>query len=80
MTAQEQAQEALGQLKEAVVAYLADHPEGCSNVNVADALGLRSDFEGRNQDNMSWSILGLLVNENRVRYEKANNRRRYFAS
>lgn len=80
MTAHEQVQEPLGQLKEAVVAYLADHPEGCSNVNVADALGLRSDFEGKNQDYLSWSILGFLVNENRVRYEKANNRRRYFAS
>jgi len=80
MTAHEQVQEPLGQLKEAVVAYLAEYPEGCSNVNVADALGLRSDFEGKNQDYLSWSILGFLVNENRVRYEKANNRRRYFAS
>ncbi len=62
------------------MAYLADHPDGCGNVEVADALGLRSDFEGEQRDYLSWSILGLLVNENRVRYAKVKNRRRYFAA
>lgn len=80
MAAHEQAQAALEQLKLAIVEHLAQHPEGSGNVDVADALGLRSDFEGEQKDYLSWSILGILINENRVRYEKVNGRRRYFAA
>lgn len=58
--------------------HLESHPEGASNKDVADALGLQSDYEGANKGYLSWSILGILVNEQRVRYELRKSRRIYF--
>ena len=66
----EKAQSGLVILKEAIFELLAAHPEGLRNVDVADSLGLKSDFEGEQRGYLSWSILGLLVNEGRIRYEK----------
>ncbi len=39
---------------------------------------MRSDFEGDQKDYLSWSILGLLVGEAKVRYEMVGKQRRYF--
>jgi hypothetical protein len=78
MRLRERAQEGLSKLKQAILDHLALHPEGCQNVEVANALGIRSDFEGGQKDYLSWSILGLLVAEEKVRYEFFGKRRRYF--
>jgi hypothetical protein len=76
----EKAQSGLVILKEAIFELLAAHPEGLRNVDVADSLGLKSDFEGEQRGYLSWSILGLLVNEGRIRYEKVGRSRRYFVA
>ena len=78
MTPYDQAQAGLSQLKQAILEHLAAHPEGCRNVEVAEALGIRSDFEGDQKDYLSWSILGLLVGEDKVHYEVVGKQRRYF--
>ena len=70
MTATEKANEGLALLKEAVIDYLAKHPEGVGNSDLARDLGLESDFQGRQKNYLSWSVIGLLVNEGRVQFFK----------
>jgi len=36
------------------------------NAQVAEFLGLRSDYKGGNKDYLSWSVLGLLFNDSQV--------------
>jgi hypothetical protein len=69
MSPKESAQAGLAQIKIAVLDHLAAHPEGCTNADVGKALELQSDFEGEQAGYLSWSVLGLLVNEEKVRYE-----------
>ena len=79
MKPKDSAQAGLAQIEEAILAHLAAHPEGCTNADVGNALGLQSDFEGEQAGYLSWSILGLLVNEKKVRYEKTGKKgRTYF--
>jgi uncharacterized protein len=78
MTAREQAEKGLSLLKEAILAFAASHPEGIANAQVAVELGLESDFEGNQQNYLSWSVIGLLVNEGKLRYEIRGRSRTYF--
>jgi uncharacterized protein len=55
------AQEGLKQLKQAVIALLKSRPDGLRNVEIASALGIRSDHDGKQEDYLSYSILGLLM-------------------
>lgn len=66
MTPHEKAQQGLSLLKEAVLETLGNHPEGLQNAQVADLLGLRSDYKGANKDYLSWSVIGLLFNDAQV--------------
>ena len=66
MTPHEKAQRGLSLLKEAVLEVLGNHPEGLQNAQIADLLGLRSDYKGANKDYLSWSVLGLLFNSAQV--------------
>ncbi len=66
MTPHEKAQGGLSLLKEAILEVLANHPEGLQNAQIADLLGLRSDYKGANKDYLSWSVLGLLFNAGRI--------------
>jgi len=66
MTPLEKAQQGLSLLKEAILETLANHPEGLQNAQIADYLGLRSDYKGANKDYLSWSVLGLLLNDARI--------------
>jgi hypothetical protein len=79
MTPLEKSQHGLTFLKQAVVEYLQQYPEGLSNVEIARGLDLESDFEGGQKNYLSWSILGLLLREEAVHYKKQGNTRRYFA-
>ena len=64
MTPQEQAQAALRQLMDAVLAYLADHPEGVTTREARDALGLQSpDLNDGRGDNLFWGLHNLLERE-----------------
>jgi uncharacterized protein len=73
MEPQELAQQGLRQLKEAIVLLLAANPEGLRNFEIASALDIRSDHNGRQKDYLSFSILGLLMKSGEV--AKTRNRR-----
>jgi len=67
------AQLGLRHITDAVLGLLVDHPEGLSNVQVAEALGLKSSTSGGHRNYVTWSILSALVEEGRV--EKTADRR-----
>jgi len=47
MSAYEKAQEGLALIKQAVVDLLNENPQGLRNVDIASALGIRSEHEGK---------------------------------
>ena len=68
-TAEELAQAGLGQIENAILQLLDANPGGLRNVEIADALDLRSDFRGRQQNYLTYSILGGLVGQGRVNWD-----------
>lgn len=80
MTPEEQAQHGLKLIKQAIVRLVSQCEEGLANSDIARKLGLQSSFEGQQKNYLSWSILGLLIAEGTIRYEKCNGRRLYFAT
>ncbi len=66
ITSEDKAQSGLRLIKEAILETLAAHPDGLANAEIADLLDIRSDYLGKQQDYLSWSILGLLLNEKRI--------------
>ena len=66
MSPRQKAQRAVTELKEAALELLEEFPSGLRNVDVADQLDIRSSHLGRQQDYLSWSVLGLLLNEERL--------------
>jgi uncharacterized protein len=73
MTPYERAQKGLSLIRDAILEVLAQNSEGLSNAEVADKLGLRSDYLGKQKDYLSWAILGLLLNDGLIQ----RNGRRY---
>ena len=63
----ERAQLGLGLLKDAVFELVRNNPAGVGNADVASSLGLRSDYNGRQKDYLSYSVLGLLLREQKIR-------------
>ena len=72
MKPHEQAQQGLGLLKEAILGILAQKSDGLRNAEIAEILELHSDYQGEQKDYLSWSILGLLLNEGKVE-RRGNN-------
>jgi hypothetical protein len=64
----ERAQAALAELRAAVLSEIDSSERGLTNATLVKALGLESDYEGKNRNYLSWSILGLLLSEGKVRY------------
>ncbi|MFY0712773.1 hypothetical protein J1D01_03785 [Seonamhaeicola sp. NFXS20] len=71
---------AVSLLKEAILEVIKQHPEGIGNSDIARSLHLESDFEGSQKNYLSWSIIGLLVNEGKVKYKKIGSRKLYFTA
>jgi len=67
MKPSEQAQRGLRLLKEAILGVLADKSGGLRNSEIANILNIRSDYQGNQKDYLSWSVLGLLMNEGKVK-------------
>jgi hypothetical protein len=57
----------LALLKEAMLEYLDGCPEGARNHELAVELGLESSHEGRQRDYLTYSVLGILMKDARVR-------------
>lgn len=71
------AQLGLKLLKDAIISFTEENPQGVTNSDCAHYLGLQSDNEGRQQDYLSYSLLGLLIKDGALKSEKTSNRRRY---
>ena len=65
----ERAQIGLSFLKSAIVELARANPEGIANADAASLLGLRSDYNGKQKDYLSYSVLGLLIREGKIRRE-----------
>jgi uncharacterized protein len=63
----EKAQIGLSMLKDAVLELSIANTDGVTNSDVAHSLGLQSDYLGGSKDYLSWSILGLLMREGRLK-------------
>ncbi len=66
----EKAQMALELLKSAVMELAKANPGGISNSDAAKYLGLQSDYGGGSKDYLSYSVLGILMREGRLRRER----------
>lgn len=63
----ERAQLGLEFLKTAVHDLARVNPKGISNSDAASLLGIRSDYRGKQKDYLSYSVLGLLLREGKVK-------------
>jgi len=66
MKPHEQARQGLNLLKEAILGILAQKSDGLRNAEIAEILEIHSDYLGEQKDYLSWSVLGLLLNEGKV--------------
>jgi len=66
MKPHEQAQKGLELLKEAILGILAQKSDGLRNAEIAEILEIHSDYLGEQKDYLSWSVIGLLLNEGKV--------------
>jgi hypothetical protein len=64
-------------LKEAVVELAKANSDGVTNADCAKALGLQSNYGGGAKDYLSYSILGLLLEEGRLKREDAISKGRH---
>ncbi len=71
----EKAQIAVSLLKESIFELALANEEGITNSDIVHALGLHSDYLGGSKDYLSWSILGLLMREGKLkRVEKKRHK------
>lgn len=75
----ERAQLGLQFLKKAVLELAKANTGGVTNSDVASLLGLRSDYRGKQKDYLSYSVLGLLLRENKVIRESASHKHKSIA-
>ena len=64
------AQEGLKVLEDAVLRLLSAHPRGLRNAEVAENLGLRSDFRGKQKDYLTYSVLGGLLDQGKISWDQ----------
>jgi uncharacterized protein len=74
MDERKQAEAGLKQIQEAIVSILKRRPEGLRNAEIAETLNLRSDFRGRQKDYLTYSVLGGLMRQERVAWNKETKR------
>lgn len=71
----EKAQLGLNFLKEAILELASANPDGITNADAVNYLGLHSDYNGEQKNYLSWSVLGILMREGRIQKITASNRR-----
>lgn len=76
----EKAQIGLSLLKEAVLELAKANATGITNSDAAKALGLQSDYRGGAKDYLSFSLLGLLLREGRMRRDEALGKGRHIST
>lgn len=73
----EKAQLGLQLMKESINLLAEENPEGITNSDCAHYLGLQSDNQGKQQDYLTYSILGLLLKDGVLESKTVGNRRKY---
>lgn len=73
----EKAQMGLRLLKDSIMNFAIENPQGITNSDCAHYLGLQSNNNGNQQDYLTYSVLGLLVNEGELQTKKLGSRRKY---
>jgi hypothetical protein len=63
----EKAQFGVKLLKEAVLELAITNARGITNSDVVHGLGLQSDYQGGSKDYLTWSILGILMREGKLK-------------
>lgn len=74
----EKAQLGLKLLKDAITELATENKAGITNSDCAHYLGLQSDNEGKQQDYLTYSILGILLKEGVLTNKKDGRKRKYF--
>jgi hypothetical protein len=74
---QSRASEALAELERVILDYLKTRPTGAINNEIAKELGLESDFDGRQRNYLTYSLLGGLVRRGLV-VRKSDGARKAF--
>ena len=70
------AREGLVFLERSILGVLAQHPNGLSNIEITKLLGLQSGRGGNQKNYLSWSILGRLMQANRIVATKRTDSRK----
>lgn len=73
----EKAQLGLKLLKDSIFSLSQENPEGITNSDCAHYLGLQSDNNGKQQDYLTYSVLGILLKEGVLKSKKIGNRKKY---
>lgn len=73
----EKAQLGLKLLKDSITLLSEENPDGITNSDCAHYLGLQSDNEGKQQDYLTYSVLGLLIKEGSLESYRLGNKRKY---
>jgi hypothetical protein len=66
-------------LKDAIVELAKANATGVTNADCAKALGLQSNFQGGAKDYLSFSVIGLLLEEGRLQRDDSLGRGRYIS-
>jgi uncharacterized protein len=72
--APEKAQLGLSLLKDAVLELAKANAKGVTNSDVCHSLGLHSNYAGGSKDYLSWSVIGLLMQEGRLKRVNSGGR------
>ena len=76
----EKAQIGLSLLKDAVLELARANRRGVTNADASKALGLQSDYGGGSKDYLSYSVLGLLMREGRLRRDESAGKGRHLSN
>ncbi len=63
------AQTGLRRVEDAILELLQHNPQGLRNIQIADMLGLRSTHRGSQQNYLTYSVLGGLVEQGRISWD-----------
>ena len=66
------AQAGLRQIEEGILRLLESNPQGLRNIEIANALELRSNFLGSHRNYLTYSILGILLDKGKVIRDEEN--------
>ncbi len=64
-------------LKDAIIELAKANAKGVTNADCAKSLGLQSNFKGGSKDYLSFSVIGLLLDEGRLQRDDTLGRGRY---